>query len=109
MAMILLLTGCAGLNRDLSSCGASNFGSNWIVVQYGFDGAPFNCWSLHNTAIENEHATDGIYWKDTKDGDLVHISGWYNRVQVAGDWNKAASKVGIDLDLCDDGKYPADK
>jgi hypothetical protein len=36
----------------------------------------------------------------------VHISGWYNRVQVNnGDWNGAAAALGIDLSRCHDGIY----
>lgn len=101
----LLLVGCAGLERDCSGFSASNFGSNWLVLQYGFDGKPINCWRLENTAIDNESGTDGIFWLE-KNGHLVHISGWYNRVQVNNsDWKGAADSIGVDVNKCLDGKY----
>ena len=96
---------CAAVDRDCSSCNASNFGSDWLVLQYGFDGTPINCWRLQNTAMSNESQTDGIYWKDPG-GHLVHISGWYNRVQVdGGRYDEAAKAIGIDLASCTNGKY----
>lgn len=107
MIAALLLTGCAGLSRDCSSCGAQNFGGDWIVVQYRFDGAPINCWQMRNTPISNESASDGIYWQDTG-GHLVHISGWHNRVQVQGErWDEAAKALGIDRSRCNNGVYLA--
>lgn len=103
--VLLLLTGCAGWQRDCSSCSASTFGSDWIVLQYGYDGKPINCWELRNTAITNEEHTDGIFWQEPS-GHLVHISGWYNRVQVSnGDWSGAAKSIGVDDALCKDGVY----
>jgi hypothetical protein len=103
--LLLGLCGCAAWQRDCSSCGASNFGSDWIVLQYGFDGTPINCWKLTNTAIDNEHGTDGIYWQ-SPDGHLVHISGWYNRAQVErGDFAGAAKQLGISLAACSEGRY----
>src|SRR5579885_3623103 len=68
---LLFLTGCAGWQRDCNSSMASTFGSDWIVVQYGFDGKPINCWELKNTAITNEPQTDGIFWQEPS-GHLVH-------------------------------------
>ena len=101
---LLLLCSCAGLARDCSSCGAENFGSDWIIVQYGFDGKPINCWREVNTAVTNENQTDGIYWQHA--GHLVHISGWYNRCQVQNnDFEGAARAVGIDLNRCVGGAY----
>jgi hypothetical protein len=45
-------------------------------------------------------------WLDPHGSHLVHISGWYNRVQVNnGDWNGAAATLGIDLSRCHDGVY----
>jgi hypothetical protein len=103
---ILLITGCAGFSRDCSGWAASNLGSDWIVLQYGFDGKPINCWKLESTAIDNETHTDGIFWLDRHTRHLVHISGWYNRVQVSnGDFASAAKSIGIDLNKCVDGKY----
>jgi hypothetical protein len=102
---LLLLAGCASWERDCNSKVSSTFGGNWIVLQYGFDGTPINCWKLENTAITNETGTDGIYWQDP-DGHLVHISGWYNRVQINGsNWDGAAKSIGVELVRCTNGKY----
>lgn len=104
----LLLTGCAGFQRDCSSSCASNMGGDWIIVQYRFDGSPINCWELRNTAVSNESTTDGVYWQD-KGGHLVHISGWYNRVQVQGErWKEAAETLGVNDDVCKNGVYTLD-
>lgn len=104
--LVLMLAGCAGLSRSCSSCNAGAFGSDWIVVQYSTSGYPINCWKLSNAAISNEAQTDGIYWQDPQNSNLVHISGWYNRVQVElGDFTGAARSIGIDLSKCTSGKY----
>lgn len=101
----LLITGCAGISRDCSSCWASSTGGDWVIVQYRFDGTPMNCWELRNTPVSNEQGTDGIYWQD-RGGHLVHISGWYNRVQVQGErWAEAAGTVGVDDARCKNGVY----
>ena len=76
---ILLLGGCASLNRGCSSWRAESFGGDWVVVQFRMDGSAFNCWKLENVSITNEGHSDGIYWKDSATSHLVHISGWYNR------------------------------
>lgn len=103
----LLLVGCAGTMRSCQSCEAENFGANWIVVQYKTDGNPINCWRLNAVSVVNEEHSDGIHWLESS-GHLVHISGWYNRVQVKGqDWSGAADSIGINLDACHDGKYIA--
>jgi hypothetical protein len=61
---------------------------------------------LEHTAIDNEENTDGIFWLDQHTKHLVHISGWYNRVQVSnGDFSGAAKSIGIDMLSCKDGKY----
>lgn len=105
ITMSLLLVGCAGMERECSSCGAQNFGADWIVVQYRNDGVPVVCWQLRETSVTNEEHSDGIYWK-APEGHLVHISGWYNRVQVDhGDYAGAAKSLGIDLASCKGGRY----
>jgi hypothetical protein len=97
---------CAGISRDVSSRIASDFGADWIVVQYRFDGTPINCWKLRDVGIDNEPASDGIFWKDSATGHLVHISGWYNRVQVTRhDFASAARLVGVDASSCGNGVY----
>jgi hypothetical protein len=103
----LMLAGCAGFERGCSSTMAGSFGADWIVVQFDTAGHPFNCWVLQNTSISNEDHSDGIYWLEPS-GNLVHLSGWYNRVQVSnGAWVKAAKSLGVDKDACRDGKYVA--
>lgn len=109
----LLVGGCVGLSRGCSNWSARSFGGDWIVAQYRMDGTPFNCWQLRNVSITNEAQSDGIYWKDTATGHLVHISGWYNRVQVVGtnafapkQWEEAAKLVGVNLNQCGGGVYP---
>ena len=102
---LLALCGCASWDRSCSSCSAETFGSDWIVLQYGYDGKPINCWKLGNTSITNEAQSDGIYWK-APEGHLVHVSGWYNRVQVDhNDYAGAAKQLGIDLNACSEGAY----
>jgi hypothetical protein len=97
---------CAGVSRDVSSQIASQIGADWIVVQYRLDCAPINCWKLSHVGISNEPASDGIFWKDSATGHLVHISGWSSRVQVAnGDFLSAARLVGVDATACGSGVY----
>lgn len=107
LASVYGFSGCTSCNRDYHQFTAENFGSNWIVVQYRFDGKPMNCWKLRNVALSNESSSDGIYWKDTATGHLVHISGWYNYVQVFGDnFEEAARLIGVDNNKCGNGVYP---
>jgi len=77
-SIILMLTivGCAGIERSCSSCMATKLGSDWIVVELReMDGTPYRCWMLEDVSIANEEASDGIYWKDPKTGNMVHVSG----------------------------------
>jgi hypothetical protein len=105
-AILLVLGGCAGIQRSCSSWWAESFASDWIVVQNDYNMIPKRCWRLPSTSITNESNSDGIYWLDPHSSHLVHISGWYNRVQVNnGDWNGAAAALGIDLSRCHDGIY----
>lgn len=109
ISLVFLLSGCASFFRSCSNWNAESFGSDWVVVQFNMEGHAFNCWKLRNVSITNEHGSDGIYWQDTKSGHLVHISGWYNRVQVTGgDYLEAARLVGVDVNKCGNGKYPSD-
>ncbi len=97
----LLLVGCAGISRSCSSCQAENFGADWVVVQMDLEGRPFRCWALQDTSIDNEPQSDGIYWKENGTGNLVHISGLYNRVQVVGgNWNNAFKELGLTKEAC---------
>ena len=103
---LLFLGGCAGLSRSCSSCNAESFGADWIVVQHSsMTGQTIKCWQLRNVSVSNEEGSDGIYWKD-EHGNLVHISGNYNRVQINnGKWKEAADSMDIVLEKCKAGKY----
>lgn len=106
-SFIILSSSCAGCMRGCSSWTAQSLGANWLVVQFGQNGTPFNCWQLHGVSIANEQQSDGIYWVDDTTGNLIHISGWYNRVQVSrfGSFDSAARQLGIDLNKCHNGRY----
>lgn len=104
---LIFLTGCAAVQRDCASCSAKNFGSDWLIVQYAASGEPINCWQERNVSMSNEEHSDGIYWQEPS-GHLVHISGWYNHVQVTGgDFKAAAKTIGVDTERCPGGKYLA--
>lgn len=104
----LLVSGCAGFQRNCSSFNATTFGSDWIVTQNRVDGTPYLCWILRGTSISNEDKSDGIYWLDPQHGHLVHLAGWYDRVQVSsGNFQSAATLIGVDAAKCNDGKYPS--
>ena len=103
---LLFLVSCAGFNRSCSACMAESYGSDWVVVQYNYNGSPLACWKLLDASVSNEEHSDGIYWVDSKTRHLVHISGWYNRVQVeGGDFEGAANLLGVELRKCQNGKY----
>lgn len=102
--LMLLLSGCAGWSRSCAARNAESFGADWIIVTHSADGRIINCWQLKDVSVTNESNSDGIYWQDGSD--LIHLSGWYDRVQVGGgDFAKAAKKVGADLSRCPGGKY----
>lgn len=106
-----LLAGCASWNRGCSGCTASTFGADWVIITNGTDGHIINCWKLTGASVVNEEHSDGIWWKDEATGHLVHISGWYSRVQVQNaDFKGAAKQLGVDLDHCPGGRYlPVDE
>lgn len=105
--VLFVASGCAGWARHCDSTVADYAGADWIVVQYAADGHPINCWKLNNTSIGNEHQSDGIFW--TSHGHLVHISGWYNRIQVRSSaFDDAAVLLGVDLKRCVNGRYAAE-
>lgn len=102
---LLAFTSCAGMGRGCSRWQAENMGADWVVVQLSNDGKPFNCWKLDDVSVTNEPASDGVYWK-TPSGHLIHISGWYNRVQVKDrNFQEAAKQLGVDIGLCKEGRY----
>lgn len=100
LSLALVLFGCAGAGRSCSSCSAQNFGADWIVVQMDMNGNPYRCWELPETSVSNEAQSDGIYWKEGA-GNLVHLSGHYNRVQVErGDWDRGFAELGLTREVC---------
>jgi len=100
--LVLLITGCAGIERSCSGCWATQVGADWIVVELReLDGTPYRCWKLTNVSIDNEQNSDGIYWL-TDDGNLVHVSGSYDRVQVEhGQWDLAFAEINMTEEACD--------
>ncbi len=102
----VFLLGCASTQRDCSASVNETFGGDWVIAQYGFDGKPINCWNLRNVAITTEEHSEGIYWQDSSTGNLIHLSGWYSRVQVSKNNHEAAAKsLGVELQYCTNGKY----
>ena len=105
--VLLTMVGCAGFQRSCSSSIAGGFGSDWVIVQFDCSGKPFNAWLLKGCSVSNEEGSDGIYWLDSSSGHLVHISGWYNRVQVTGGrFGEAALLLGVEVSKIGAGKYP---
>lgn len=100
LLMLALLVGCAGTQRNCSSCSAGSFGADWVIVQTTMDGRPFRCWELHDVSVGNEDHSDGIYWQSA-DGHLVHLSNNYIRVQVGGgDYDGALRELGMGSQQC---------
>lgn len=100
LVLAIALTGCAGMERGCSSTVAESFGADWVIVKTDFSGKAYRCWVLEDTSVTNEQASDGIYWK-SESGQLVHISGFYDRVQVThGDWPAAFKELGITKEEC---------
>lgn len=100
LILTALLLGCAGTARSCSATWAERAGANWVVVQYDAFGRPFRCWALQGVSIANESGSDGIYWEGP-DGNLVHITNSYNRVQVSSRrWAEAYTSLGITEERC---------
>ncbi len=98
--LFFALAGCASTSRSCSSCSADTFGADWVVVQMDNDGRPYRCWELRDVSVVSSEG-DGVYWKDRDTGNLVHISGHFNRVQVVGDsWDRAFSALGLTRTTC---------
>jgi hypothetical protein len=101
LLLLCTLAGCAGVERSCSSCAASSLGADWVVVELReYDGTPYRCWMLTSVSIENETNSDGIYWV-TADGNLIHVSGSYDRVQVEkGQWDAAFAEINMTEKAC---------
>jgi hypothetical protein len=107
LATCAVVAGCAGTQRGCASFNAGTFGADWIVVQYSYDGEPITCWELRGVSVAVDPGND-LHWVDTKSGHLIHLEGWYNRIQVAGgDFVGAAKTLGVDPAKCGNGKYPS--
>lgn len=99
--MLLGLVSCAGVEKDCAASCAQSVGADWVVVQYTMDGTPLRCWALDGVSISNEQQSDGIYWL-SEDGNLVHLSGQYNMVQVEGNrWREAYAELGLTEEVCE--------
>lgn len=98
-AWMLLLTGCAGMQRDCSGCIADNAGTNAVVLQFDMSGRPFRCWELRDVVLTSESGSDGIWWQN-RAGNLVHISGQYNYVRVTSTWTDAYATLGVTSESC---------
>ena len=100
LLVFALLSSCAGWERGCASGCAKDFGADWVIVQFDAAGTPFGCWILRDKSVSNEPASDGVYWVSNT-GHLVHISGFYNRVQVTGaQWQSAFAELGITRQEC---------
>lgn len=98
--LFCLLPACAGFERGCSSDIAETFGADWLVVQLNAFGEIIRCWQLQGVSITNEPNSDGIYWKD-ESGNLIHLSGQYNRVQVTrSNWPAAFATLGMKGKSC---------
>jgi hypothetical protein len=82
-AALVFSSACAGQQKSCATFNAGSFGADWIVVQFDMSGKIFHCWKLEGVVVENESSGDGISWLNSR-GHIVHIGGWYNRVQVGG-------------------------
>lgn len=102
VAFCIFMVSCASIDRGCSSCWAENMGADWVVVELTeMDGTPYRCWELRNVALSSEEGSDGIYWKDTISGNLIHVSGSYDYVQVKGDsWDAAFTQINMTRNVC---------
>ena len=98
---VLMLAGCAGLERGCSSMCAEEFGSDWIIVELTeAGGKPYRCWELRDVSITSEAGSDGIYWL-TEVGNLIHVSGSYDYIQVEHNaWDEAFEELNLTREAC---------
>ena len=105
-SLLTMVAACAGFERGCSDWGATTFGADWIVVQYDLNMNPKLCWKLENKSVANETSSDGIYWNNGLYGDLIHVSGHYNFVQVENNnFAGAAKALGVTANNCVGGRY----
>jgi len=96
---ILFFEGC---QRNLKQFWHNDVtGTDYVVVELRLDGTPYRCWTLEDVAIAQETDSDGIYWANNKTGNLIHVSGSYDYVQVVGDnWDAAFSQINMTKEVC---------
>lgn len=89
MLVLLALIGPKGCERRVASWKAEAYGSDWLVVQYAYDGSTIASWKLRDKSVGNEEGSDGIFFRTNK-GHIIHLSGHYVYVQIQdGDWESA--------------------
>jgi hypothetical protein len=89
VAGFAIYIGPQGCATSCASWRASNYGSDWYVVQYAQSGCVIADWELKNEAIHNEGSSDGVYFK-LEDGQVVHLSGHYTYLQSPTDAGREA-------------------
>ena len=100
---LLVIAGCGvGFKRDCAACWNRFDGADFVVVEVkSFDGTPYRCWELFDVAISSERSSDGIYWQDRETGNLVHVAGSYDYVEVQdGNWAAACAEVNMTQEAC---------
>ena len=101
----LFLSACSGCGRWFSNGVASNFGADWVIVQYAAQGNPINCWKLRDVSVDNESGSDGIQWIIPGVG-MMHLAGWYARIMVDdGSYAATFKYLGLNVDSCPGGRY----
>lgn len=73
-AITFIIAGPKGCSRTVQSWSASAYGSDWLIVQYAYDGTVIASWELKSKSVENESSSDGIVFIDNY-GSVVHLSG----------------------------------
>ena len=103
LALLALVSCGKGQQRTNAVVNADYYGEDWIVAQDNASKEVYRCWTLHNVSIANEEHSDGIHWLDNSNN-IVHISGWYNRITVSNsNWELAAKQIDVDLKKCHNG------
>lgn len=96
----LLISECRGCQRKAQDIWAGGVGADWIIIERRLDGTPYQCWMLEDVSVANEGSSDGIYWEN-ENGNLIHISGSYDRVQVLNDhWSDALEEINMTREAC---------
>lgn len=103
--LLFTVSGCAKTCQDFSMGLTNEMGNtDWIVVQYGFNGTPTGCWVVKNTPLSGTDVSTS--WID--EGHIVFINYPHNIVQVKDDrFEHAAKLLGVDIHSCGNGTYPA--